>query len=320
MPLFKWHFCFMGNIRPNIILDEEEWDKLEQFAGLGYSVDKLASYFEQDPIVFKQIAADPNSKLARHIQTGIDRQQMDEHLGVYEAAKGGDVVAFKAIDEIRRTRLFTISKLDIFGGFDSKSKLEKFKQYIINGCVDDLSLEENLYLDALFLIRDLDQQYGKRSTIEFLNKKLNLKHEDAKKIYVEAINLCYHDEGLDKAALRNKYADNLDMAANHVKNNVVTTKDWEIYSEINYKAYKMRLLDKDDEEQIDPKLYVRRYVMYSLDPKDVNMTDIDRNKTRKQIDGLPVSEKDKVRLKEDARLIPLDFKKRLQQTKDDFTK
>lgn len=320
MPLIKWHFCFMGQIQRNIILDDEEWDKLEQFAGLGYSIDKIARYFGLDIKVMQQHANDPNSKIAYHIQAGIDRQQMDEHMGVYTAAKAGDVVAFKAIDEIRRTKLFTISKLDIFGGFDLKSKIETLKDYIQSGGSNDISLEENVYLDALFLIRDLDRQYGKRSTIEFLNKKLNLKHEDAKKLYVESVNLCYHDEGLDKAALRIRYAENLEMAAMHVRDNATTTKDWDTYADINFKAYKMRMLDQDDEETVDPNDYIKPYTMYSLDIKDVNMPDIDRNKVAKQVDGMDIPEKDKIRLKEDARLLPLNFKKRLQQTKDEYSK
>src|SRR5690625_2366836 len=106
-----------------INLSEEEWDKLEVLSGLDFSHEKIANYFGIDKRVFKQVAADPESNLALHLQTGKDRQQMDERLALYNSAMKGDIAAHKQLHEVKRTRAFKIAKLDIFGAFENKKIL-----------------------------------------------------------------------------------------------------------------------------------------------------------------------------------------------------
>jgi len=307
-------------IKQNIVLDEEEWDKLEILSGLDYSLDHIALYFNLDKTVVHQLATDPSSKLSTHLQAGKVKQRADELLGVYRLAMEGDVPAFKAIDEVRRTRLFKITKLDIFGGLDSKGTVQILQDYLRSEGRNDISVEEHVYMDALRLIRDMDIQYGKRATIAFLNNKLKLTYDNAKKLYVEAFNLFNHDEGLDKSALRNKYADNMDQAAQHVKENAVTIADWKVYRELNVTAYEMRQLNKEDPEPIDPNLYIRPFTMYSLDVQDIKMSPINRNEVARQIDEQKMPERDKERLREDAMLKQIDIRKRLETTKEDFSK
>lgn len=307
-------------IKQNIVLAAEEWEKLEILSGLDYSLDHIALYFNLDKTVVRQLAADPDSKLSTHLQAGKVKQRADEHMGVYQMAVQGDVPAFKALDEIRRTRLFKITKLDIFGGFDSKVTVQTLQDYLRSEGRTDITPEEHIYMDALRLIRGMDIQYGKRATIAFLNNKLGLIFDNAKKFYVEAFNLFNHDEGLDKAALRNKYADNMDQAAQHVKENALTSADWRVYRELNVTAYEMCQLHKEEAEPIDPNMYLRPYTMYTLDVQDIKMSPINRNEVARQIDAQKMPERDKERLREDARLKPLDIRNRLESTKEEFSK
>src|SRR5690606_12458852 len=116
-----------------INLSDEEWDKLETLSALDFSHDQIATYFGINKTIFRQIAADPNSYLSKRLLAGKIKQDADERLALYSLARSGDVPAQKQIHEIKRTRAFKISKLDIFGAFNNKNILEQLNDYIQAG-------------------------------------------------------------------------------------------------------------------------------------------------------------------------------------------
>src|SRR5690606_27707065 len=156
-------------------LSDEEWDVLETLSALDFSHEHIAVYFGINKTVFKQIASDENSYLSERLLAGKIKQDADERLALFALARKGDVPAQKQIHEIKRTRAFKISKLDIFGAFDNKKVLEKLNDYIQSGAdIKNISVEEQLYIDTLIFMRDMDNQYGRRATVDFFVKHYGL--------------------------------------------------------------------------------------------------------------------------------------------------
>src|SRR5690606_37944285 len=231
-------------------LTEEEWEKLEILSGLDFSYDRIAIYFGVNKTVFRQIAADPNSYLSERLEAGKVKQHIDEQFALHELSKGGDVAAQKQIHEVKRTRAFKISNMDIFSAFDNKKVLEQLNDYIQSGAIMDISVEEQLYVDTLIFMRDMDAQYGRRATVEFFVKHYKLKHQRASEMYDESINLFYGNRNINKKALRAKYGEKLEQAANVVADNAETSRDWEIYGNLMKQAASMQELDKPDVEKL----------------------------------------------------------------------
>ncbi|GAA4137913.1 hypothetical protein GCM10022216_14460 [Sphingobacterium kyonggiense] len=308
---------------PSLNLSDEEVEKLEILSGLGYSVDQIASYFGFSKTIFRQMAEDPNSFLSEKLESGRLKQDADERLGLYNLAKKGDVPASKAIYEIKRTRAFKISKLDIFGNFKDGSMLEKLNNYIQSGgsiAIDKISTEEQLYIDALIFIRDMDSRYGRRATVDFFVKNFKIKHQDASRMYDESMNLFFGDRNINKKSLRAKFSDRLEQAANVVAENAETSKDWEIYGNLIKQAATLQQLDKPDLEKLPKEIYQPPVKIYTLDAEMVGLPGINRNELAAEIDALEHSEAIKSSLKQDAMIEPLNIPAKLDRIELEFKK
>lgn len=307
----------MTQIMHKINLTEEEWDKLEVLSGLDFSHEKIANYFGIDKRVFKQVASDPDSKLALHLETGRDRQQMDERLALYSAAMQGDVSAHKQLHEVKRTRAFKISKLDIFGAFENKKILHQLQDYIQSGGRLDVTVEEQLYIDSLIFMRDMDMQYGRRATVEFFVKNFKLKHQRASEMFDEAMNLFYADRAISKKSLRHKYAEKLENMSNTVLAQAETARDFEVAGNLLTQAAKLQELDKPDVESLPPEVYRKSYTLYSLETEDIGLPSANRNELAAQIDALELSEAQKQQLRQDARIAPISITDKIDKIKEE---
>lgn len=325
MPLFKWHFCFMEKTPPikhhSISLSDEEWDKLEILSGLGYSKDKIATYFGISKTLFREVGSDNNSYLSERLNAGKIKQDMDERMGLHHLAVRGDVAAQKQIHEIKRTRAFKISKMDIFGAFESKKILEDLNNYIQAGnSIKDISVEEQLYIDSLVFIRDMDSIYGRRATVDFFIKNFGLKHQRASEMYEESLNLFFGNRNLNKKSLRGKFADKLEQAANVVAENAETSRDWEVYGNLIKQAASMLELDKPDVEKLAKELYMPTVKLYTLDAEMAGLPSINRIDLASEIDALDQPECVKVSLKQDALINKIDISGRLDKIEEEFKK
>lgn len=307
----------MTGLRININLTEEEWDKLEALSGLDFSHDKIANYFGIDKRVFNQVSKDINSKLAHHLQAGKDKQEIDERYNLYKLAAQGKVSAQKQLHEIKRTRAFKISKLDVFGAIDSKKMLEKLQDYIESGGDLSVTVEEQLYIDSLIFMRDMDIRYGRRKTVEFFVKNFNLKHQRASEMYDESINLFYADRAISKKSLRHKYAEKLEAMSNVVLENAETARDFEVAGNLLAQAAKLQELDKPDVEALPAEVYRKSYVLMSLNSEDVGLPPANRNELAAQIDQLGISEAEKNQLREDALINPINLNSKIDKIKED---
>lgn len=305
---------------PNLNLTEEEWDKLEILSGLGYSHDKIATYFNINKTIFRQIAADPNSFLAERLEAGRIKQDIDERLALQSLALTGDVPAQKQIHEVKRTRAFKISKMDIFGSFESKKILEQLNDYIQSGGKLDVTVEEQLYIDTLIFMRDMDSQYGRRATVDFFVKQFKLKHQRASEMYDEAVNLFYGNRNINKKALRHKFAERLEQAANVIAANAETARDWEVYGNLTKQMAALLELDKPDVEKLPKEVYLPPVKVYSLDPELVGLPPINRHELAAEIDALDQPEAVKASLRQDAMIDPIDISSKLDKIEDEYKK
>lgn len=303
MPLNQGHFCFMEIYLNLIHLSDEEWEKLEVLSALDYSNKRIAEYFNLPVHVFDREASNPDSKLATHLRIGREKQDIDERFALYNLAKGKGkeaVSAQKQIFEIKRTKAFKISKLDIIGGFDNDGMLERLMDYVQSGELKDVTVEEQIYIDALKFIKDMDAQYGQRATVKYIIDVLKLKAQRASEMYSEALNLFYSDNNVTKQALRNKYAAMIESAAIVVRENAQTSVDLKIHSEMIMQAAKLRELDKSDPEKIPNELYLKPVRVLTLDATKANLPAINRQLLAAEIDLLELPEAIKADLRQDA--------------------
>lgn len=305
----------------NLNLSDEEWDKLETLSALGYSNDKIATYFGINKTVFRQVAEDGNSFLAERLEAGKLKQDMDERMALYNVALSGDVPAQKQIHEIKRSRAFKISKMDIFGTFEHRHILEKLNDYIQAGkAIADISVEEQLYIDALIFIRDMDSIYGRRATVDFFVKNFGLKHQRASQMYDEAVNLFYGDRNINKKALRHKFAERLEMAANVVAQNAESSRDYEVYGNLTKQAATLLELDKPDVNKLPKEMYLPPIKVFTLNTELVGLPPINRNDLAAEIDALDQPESVKSNLRQDAMLEPIKLLDKFDIIEEEYKK
>ena len=299
-------------------LDEEGVMKLEKLAALGYSYEHMAMVLELDEKLFVQRAKDPDSRIHFHIERGKIASLANEQLAILAKAERGDVASSQRLEEIRRTRGFKISKTDIFGGFETKKSFEILQEYIETGSSKDLSNDEQIYIEALTMMFHMDRKYGKRRTVEFFTKPpFNLKHQRAKEMYDEAVNLFYLDRKVEKRALRNKYAEQLEDAALMVRDTATTPKDFDIYNKLLMNAAKIQELDRPDPEKLPASIYSKPIRVVTLDTADVGLPPINRLELGRTIDDLDIPASEKTRLRRDAMLEPIDLKRYLDELEEE---
>lgn len=298
-------------------LTEEVTKELENLSSLGYSLEEMAMYFDVDKVFFIQAAENKESKIYYYIQRGKLMSAAKEQLELLKSAETGNVTASEHLGKIRRTKNWEISRLDIFGGFEEKKLLQKVNDYIQSGSINDLKAEEAIYLDALMLFHSMGRRYGRRNTVAFFSKPpFGLKYARASEMYDEAINLFHADRQVERKALRHLFAEQLQEAAAVVRDNAQSAKDWEVYGNLITQASRMLGLDKDDPEKPPAEQFMKPIRYYSLDPGDVGLHTIDRQQVARQIESLEIPEREKIRVRQDARIEHVNLEERLNELEE----
>lgn len=296
-----------------INLTEDQWEKLEILAALDCSHEHIATYFDIPFNIFEREASNKNSQLSQRLRAGKVKQDLDERLGLYGLARKGDVSAHKQIFEIKRTKAFKISKLDIMGGFENEGTLDKLMDYVQSGTLHKASVEEQIYVDALRFIKDMDGQYGQRATIKYIVEILKVKHQRASEMYSEAINLFYSDNSITKKALRKKYAAMIEAAALVVLENAQSSVDMKIHTEMIMQAAKLQELDKADPAKLPKEMYQKPVRVFTLDAAKAGLPEINRNDLAAEIDALDLPEAIKSDIKQDALIEQLSIPAKLDR-------
>lgn len=299
-------------------LDDEREQELERLSALGYTPEEMAVYFDVDKRVFLQKALDVDDEVYYRIQRGKLMSAAKEQMALLESAETGTIAAGERLSDIRRDRGWKMSKLDIFGGFEDKRLIESIRDYIDSGSINKLSKEEAIYIDALTLFNSMSRKYGRRNTIAFFTKPpFGLKYSRASEMYDEAINLFYTDRGVEKKAMRNKIAEELMDASVIVRDNAVTARDWEVYGDLLMKASKLLELDKEEPPKLPAEAYTKPIRLYSLDIESLGLPSINRQQIANQIEELEIPERDKIRLKQDARALPMNLEEKLNELEEE---
>ena len=199
--------------------------------------------------------------------------------------------------------------------FDT-SHFDTLQDYLASGCTLELTDEEMDYYNALYALVGIHRKYGKDNAIAFLmHPPFNVERSRARRMYAEALNLFYLNDTVENDAYRNIIFDNLQKAALAVLQNATSSKDMEVYGNLQTQAWKVKLLDKPDPEKV--KLPEEKPVkVYDLDPAAVGLPSANRNELGRQIDAIDLPEREKVRLKRDANIEDIDFEEMLDDTKE----
>lgn len=201
-----------------------------------------------------------------------------------------------------------------------KSYFDTLQDYIASGCTMELTADELDHYNALYALVGINRKYGKDNAIAFLmHEPFNVERLRARKMYSEAINLFYLNDTIENNAHRNMMFDNLMKAAQVVLQNAVSSKDMEVYGNLNIQAAKIKQLDKPD--PVKPKEIDEKPIkIYDLNPEAVGLDAANRQILAAQIDSVDLPEREKVRLKRDANIVDIDFEEMLndqeEKTKD----
>ena len=201
-----------------------------------------------------------------------------------------------------------------------KSYFDTLQDYIASGCTMELTADELDYYNALYALVGINRKYGKDNAIAFLmHEPFNVERLRARKMYSEAINLFYLNDTIENNAHRNMMFDNLMKAAQVVLQNAVSSKDMEVYGNLNIQAAKIKQLGKPD--PVKPKEIDEKPIkIYDLNPEAVGLDAANRQILAAQIDSVDLPEREKVRLKRDANIVDIDFEEMLndqeEKTKD----
>lgn len=201
-----------------------------------------------------------------------------------------------------------------------KSYFDTLQDYIASGCTMELTADELDYCNALYALVGINRKYGKDNAVAFLmHEPFNVERMRARKMYSEAINLFYLNDTIESNAHRNLMYDNLMKAAQVVLQNAVSSKDMEVYGNLNVQAAKIKQLDKPD--PVKPKEIDEKPIkIYDLNPEAVGLDAANRQILAAQIDSVDLPEREKVRLKRDANIVDIDFEEMLndqeEKTKD----
>jgi len=199
------------------------------------------------------------------------------------------------------------------------SRYHEIAEYIEKGSKSKLSEDDLEYLDILIKMNSMRRRYGLNETIRFFTKEpYNISLYRSKQMFEESINLFYSDEVLEKKAARNLKAEQFEQAAQLALEAAQSVRDLEIYRALLWDSYKARQLDQPEPIQIPEELYKRPIKIYSLNPEQAKLPNINRNELAKEIDSLPETEANKKRWKQEAMIEDVDFIDMLNdQTEDD---
>ncbi|WP_129616146.1 hypothetical protein [Bacteroides cellulosilyticus] len=197
-----------------------------------------------------------------------------------------------------------------------KSYFDTLQDYIASGCTMELTADELDYYNALYALVGINRKYGKDNAIAFLmHEPFNVERMRARKMYSEAINLFYLNDTIENNAHRNLMYDNLMKAAQVVLQNAVSSKDMEVYGNLNIQAAKIKQLDKPD--PVKPKEIDDKPIkIYDLNPEAVGLSSANRQVLAAQIDSVDLPQTEKIRLKRDANIVDIDFEEMLNDQEE----
>jgi hypothetical protein len=292
-------------------LDDQRIIELERLSALGYTPEEMALYFDVDKVFFVQAALNVESKVYYHIKRGKILALAKEQMALLDDAEKGEVQSIDQISKIRRDKGWETSRLDMFGGFIDKRLIQNIQDYLDSGSVGPLKSDERLWLDCLTLAAGLQRKIGRRNAVSFFHKTYDMKLSQAQQLVDEAVSLFYRERFTDRKSMRHLLAENILESAIIVRDNASSSSDWKVYTEMQLAAAKLLRLEEKEEDQLDDRLFQKPIRVYSLDVENVGLPAPNRHLLAQQIDSLEVPEREKIRLRQEALIEPINLEERL---------
>jgi hypothetical protein len=289
-------------------LSDDQLLELEKLAALTYSTEEIAIYFNVDFELFTEEVNNPSSKINYHLRRGKLISNAKKYMSLLDSAEGGNVTAVQQLDKVLRDKSFEVSRDDIIFGPDTEAKFALIENYINTGCKTKLSNNEALYIEILTMINTLNRRFGKRKTIKFLTSHpFNYGQTSARNMFDESINMFYADRNLDRVAMRNLKAEQIENAAQVLLTHARTSKDFDVYKNMQLAAADLRGLNDNIPTPPPKELYNRPIKVYTLDPELIGIGAISRQDVASQIDNLNIPKSVKSRIRQDALITDVKF-------------
>ncbi|MGL5682568.1 MAG: hypothetical protein ACRDDZ_05860 [Marinifilaceae bacterium] len=302
-----------------VSLTEDNLVEIERLSSLGYSTEEMALYFDVDKIAFDDAANTDGTDINYHIRRGLLITKAKEQMAIQQSAEHGDEKAIKALSAVRYRREFNIARRDILYNCEvSEDVYRRLENFIQAGKLDDLSTDEQLYIETLTIVNSMRRKYGRSATIKFLQSKpFNLPYARARDMYEHAINLFYTDNKVEKKALRNLKAQQLEDAADMLLRVAKEPADFEVYAKLIKQSAEIRQLHLPDPPEVPKGVFDKPIKIFALDPNAIGIAKPDRNALARQIDTIPgATEADKRRAAMDAGVIQPNIDEYLESNED----
>jgi hypothetical protein len=281
----------------DIVLQEDQYEMLENLAALNYDENKIALFFNLPVEDVRAALNDEYCTFYRHYKRGILFWQAKADMQILEQAKLGNITAYQAYKKEAYYQKIEIAKKRIIYK-ENMEELDRLQTLLSMGKGDGLTPEDEEYYLQLDMVRRMFDKYeSKNIIVAALRKSYNLKLNRALQIYSDAINFFYLDNEIKVEAWQNIYADRLDNAALIA----LEMNDIELYSKILVHAAKLRGVGLPQPDKLPDDFYETRPTLYVIDPKYIGLVKENRNKIAAWIDKLPdISDDDRDRLHQEA--------------------
>ncbi len=198
----------------------------------------------------------------------------------------------------------------------TESCFERLQDYAQEGFKGVLTDYEQSYYNALIAQLGVYRKYGRMKAIHFLMAApFGCTRRVATRMFDEAVNLFYADDGVTRQAWRNLMFEEVRNAALSIlKTEGLTPDDLETYRRLMESAYKFKQLDQPDPEKPLETGSRREIKVYELDGTRLGLPSIDRREVASLIDRLDVNIREKERIKTDAGINPINIDEVIDNT------
>ncbi len=286
-----------------IVLSEDDSKTISDLAAINTDITSIARSLNINPDDFEAQYLIDGSPINRAVEAGINSADKSIKEVQFEAAKSGDKASISAFKKDAINARWQRHKQKLL--FDRKlGDYENLRMAIENG-KGEIPDHLKQYYKVLDFGRSLYSQMNSRSFIINMvrTKWTDISYSLANKLYYESLNFFYCDNKVKKSTWANIYADQLDTIASLA----LERGQLDIAGKYKVEAARLRGVGRDEPAQVPPELLDRRPVLYTFSFSDIGLQPANRRELGSMIDSLDVSESQKLRLKNDARIENVEF-------------
>jgi len=285
-------------------LTVQQIEAIEELSGMNWVPEDIAMYLDIPAETFMQEFHNLDSRLRYHYDRGRLITQAKVDRDNLRRAQDGNLTSLQMVkkDMYHRSIENMKKQLQVDQGREcldkAKTEYARLQEYVERGQINDLPQDMVVYYEQLDYIRSL---YNKWNSRNYIIKMVCLKWPDinmiqAGKLYCDTLNFFYLDNQVKLETWGNVYAEKLEQLASLA----FTLNDIKESKSCIVEAARLRGVGKDKPADLPSELYDRRPVINIIDPRMFGITSINRRKLAEFLDGLDITENEKVLLRRDA--------------------